>query len=1622
MNFLLPEGKELNQIFEQTVRTAWERGGGDHNAISLLCAALIALPRPVPMGELVQAIDLDQEETRDLCGDLFPTLRVDDQLVSFADEDFEDYVAQRGASELARIRTKIAQQMLRNAGSDPYAARHVVSLLIEAGMENEALVEAMKEPNDKLFPDPVMRRLCHLERMRGALKVCSRTGNGSESLTILLVGAEALRTSDAMADMLARNADLATKFARDAVDRLVLSNVKYFAAHGPVLCHYMVEDAKAQLFSRVAYSKKMFFGWQDTNKEVSGYREHSQDFSFDDTAAYCYTVLVIDGTDSLLKTLNRLKENRYPTFMALIERLLNQRDIKLLEDLLSFHRLQAIERIQVLSMLIRLGADIDPTIPETLLARLISEGVFDIVKSKNGAKHTALRECALEICEYLVHSGHSTVVVQQLLTKWSAAAFPRGTSTSGYKVPPEKLWLKFECLLAELEGRPIEAYEFFGLEAPPTRDWNVESGISREENTRRFESYSHLAAVLPFYLSRAQYIRTGNLDIFLGSGRSAWTSKIRTDINRRSTGRSVEFSLLSAAASVVSIGRGNISKHFQLIRELIESEGFPFNAEDVSTLLFPFTWRSEGHGPLTEYANQWLPKIAAAKISSSTKAKSYLAVSRLLVNVSLETSASFFSKAFMVLEEIDYHEMSLLGIFDRLTSVVANTISAEESRAAAISLASFGTDVAIRLEGYDHFPWANLSRAIGRLNAPIALAIASRWEDDDMGVDTETLQVILHEGVKNGDIPVGYAASARYLSERTYDKLVPEIISASKYADEKTRYAVREMLAECEALLNHTVPQPETDTAIVDMHSAVPLGRWTRYLKERIEFLRELPSPVEDETSHSDYGPQSEIRRVEFLKSLDWQNASFQSAEEISVFVGEVRATARKGQSHFYDDKELYRLIRKRILAHHQTELLKHLSDSILKDDSNYLLAEVLANSVEDWLVNSIMVQDWCRINIPVLLSSRLIMFTRSLYDTAPLAKLIDTKCITAEKFYEAVLLGIPEYIEKFDARMTYDIIQIVAGLVPPSEANRALTSYLDRLFVRTAPEDRLNPEDLPVDIAEAQARLLYANLGDVSLAIRWRAAHAVRALFELECAEVIDHLIQRYARRDELSFRSKNAPFYWVAARLWLTIAISRACVDNPAFASRYANFLLSILSDADFPHLLAMSFAKQGLEVLAFTGAVKLTPAQKTLVRTACTSPLPKQKRPKDLDSGGDRAESTSEGRRFHFDSMDTLRYWYPNRAEIFADVSLTKFVDEAERWIVDEWGVAGNPWRWLDEPRRRKFERYERLTSHSHGSLPRAERFSTHLEWHAMWCAIGSLMAKHPLNKGEWGDDRLQEEFKSSTVVASPHTWLSDLRSPKPLEPQFWVAPKKESQWVSEPSPAEILSILGLDKPSPWFLASSQYTCYWEKYHQSIGVTSCLVSPQTSSALLRALQFSNETHGHYLPSGDGEGINTPPFVLEKWLAQAPGREGLDEKDDFGESLAASVSRPDDLVIALCGLIPSTDYNFGWQVASTSELAFYSEQWTERIPENRYYDDWKWVRSTGERLQCERTILEDVLRQKQRNLLIKIHTYRKKDEDQFDESEDAKSEYFNTYVLLTQEGVIETATGPVGTWKTPS
>jgi hypothetical protein len=285
--------------------------------------------------------------------------------------------------------------------------------------------------------------------------------------------------------------------------------------------------------------------------------------------------------------------------------------------------------------------------------------------------------------------------------------------------------------------------------------------------------------------------------------------------------------------------------------------------------------------------------------------------------------------------------------------------------------------------------------------------------------------------------------------------------------------------------------------------------------------------------------------------------------------------------------------------------------------------------------------------------------------------------------------------------------------------------------------------------------------MSDCDLRIRWRAAHSVRRLAAFCLYEPLDAWVNLYDHTTEHAFRAANEPFYWIAAQLWSVIALNRIAYETPAAIAGHLQKILHIATDESFPHVLIRAFAKDASLRLLDSGCAKLSAKDRNLLAHANTGRVNRQK--KNRTFGRPRASGDKRRRAFDFDRLDTVPYWYEGATAVFADISMEEFLDAAEGWIIDRWKIQPGTSRWGDQSRRYRFsDRKWTRSSHSHGSEPTLEHFSTYLERHAMFCSVGELLRSRPLLQSD--DD---DSFDG---------WLKR----KPRRGNLWVTTS-----VSEPS---------------------------------------------------------------------------------------------------------------------------------------------------------------------------------------------------------------------------------------------
>ena len=422
-------------------------------------------------------------------------------------------------------------------------------------------------------------------------------------------------------------------------------------------------------------------------------------------------------------------------------------------------------------------------------------------------------------------------------------------------------------------------------------------------------------------------------------------------------------------------------------------------------------------------------------------------------------------------------------------------------------------------------------------------------------------------------------------------------------------------------------------------------------------------------------------------------------------------------------------------------------------------------------------------------------------------------------------------------------------------------------------------------------------DLSDVDARQRWRAAHSLRRLARLGGASTLSKIVGETGRRAESAFRGSKRAVCLDRRQSLARHSPRPHRVKTPEAVAPHAIWLLdTALSDA-FPHVLLRDYAADACRELVAGGQVALSARQTTDLENVNQSMLARgtKKRNYGRSFEGPGRQQHRQERRFHFDGMDTVRYWYEPWLRAFEGLKPDEFLQAAERWIVDAWGVQDEEPYGSKEPRQGRFnERDWALGEREPGSIPTIEHHRTYLEWHTMWCAAGEILKTHRIAKPEYGDDNAVQELISWKKLSVPGIWLADLVGPRPLERERWRARVREPQSDDHISDERFLATMFVI--SPGFIVVDAYIqAQWARRREDVSIHSALVSRDTAPALLRALQTVEDSSDYYLcPEDHHLEIHEVDYTLLGWVKHPDGDSGFDEKDVYGNAIGGVQCAP--------------------------------------------------------------------------------------------------------------------------------
>jgi len=546
--------------------------------------------------------------------------------------------------------------------------------------------------------------------------------------------------------------------------------------------------------------------------------------------------------------------------------------------------------------------------------------------------------------------------------------------------------------------------------------------------------------------------------------------------------------------------------------------------------------------------------------------------------------------------------------------------------------------------------------------------------------------------------------------------------------------------------------------------------------------------------------------------------------------------------------------------------------------------------------------------------------------------------------------------------------------------------------------------------------------MSDIDTRIRWRAAHCLRRAARLRLCSAVEATIRQMDRSQESTFRDGAAPFYFVAAKLWVMLAMYRISAESPAMLSPFKDAILGWALSPDLPHVGIREYAKRTLMELNSAGVIALAASEIAVLREV-NRPL-KGQTSVERTTPASYNQVKDDALRFRFDQMDTLPYWYNDILRIFPTVSADQILDIADQWIRGKWGASAEANWWKKEPRKARYdERRFNRWSHRHGSYPQIERYGTYLEWNAMHCVVGELLATHPVAKTECHYRSLNYWF-GHFLPTSPPAWLADYRGPTPLETRIWVQDSgADDDWLQNINGDDVLMEIGaLDSSRPgWLVVDCHYDVHFPKRETSVRISTALVSPSTGAALVRALQTASNPWDFRIPYEDDDlAIAAPPYRLSGWIGHVEADDCFDRRDPFRYEVSSIRVRPGRGLTKMLDLERRVETDVIWVRKRGGEAALMYEAWCDEPPSEEDYST-RNINSAGWRFLARTDVVQSYLLKKNMDLICEIQISRRlRSEDRRSYDSDEKQKTHNKIILLRAQGELEDANGHIGAWAT--
>lgn len=1604
MEPLRPNGKNMDDIFKSLTEDAALRSG-NRALFKKIIKLLVTLPRPIPISFVNEVMKIDDNFFNDIIIDLSSGIRKNGDHIHFNDEDFEAFL--NNWSQFVKIDYEaLSEVFIERADREEYSSVHLGRYL-ELGGKHEELRQIVLERKFLKKPEDHYK---NVKTFLGRAKIAMRNAATEKDLVIYsklqTITAEASSSNHILESLLLNNPELEAIFIYDptldrrhSVDKPVEYLGSYYLRAAAILSRS--NDSHEVAKSLFALGNSWIKKWKSADSPDNDYRLEEIDISYGIEACLRLSGFdkAVDWSDQWTSR-SMIFELLYNTVIRIIN-FSDKADIDAWKEDVNFLRTDV--KIEILKAFRDAGIllKIDITGDVRLLTRYFS--IF-------GKTMPNYSNNLYFIIEQLLERGE-TDVAKELLSIINIRVPQRLPSFSGYHWEKENeqgilFFLKHHIYLGYLTNSPIEINTLLP-ESEKTESKSAHSK-TRNDSEDRQKLQQFYEIMLPIIKFRLSILTSNNGDLNLLNNLNTTLSSI-----------SYPYDFPDRFGSQYKITNLICEELFNLVWftedkksffDIIKDQCLRLSSNRSDLLLYLANKASLVKQ--TAFIEEFLAeadKNESSKIKPGSEMVSFYQEATVIANsVSFNLSKFYFDKLVEATQEID------LEAFDRIRLIPALvTTENGPNWETAWSFARYVEYCAIKLKGYEDFPWTLAIDGISKIDPFAVLPIICNWDHRSVEPINSLLlnslsqlldqEVLSKESVSalitcqniywNGYCEILDKLLTLYLKDASIRKrrqfldfvMNDFMFEMNNGQQQRLLPKILEILKKHKLQDTKSVRKMEQYRAYLDKDAAEKT--YVPSINNRIEkeFILEATLDIEEHESLETY-----------LINIKQDTHRYFSEEEKSKIVNKIKTTDKEGFKNYLS-----------VLIGLKNDLIPF-----------YFFSEILEESIGYWILQR-EIKSWILDNFEQLLLVQNCAYLRigDYERLEQLNKLRQTCQISDEYFHSIILKVVPSILENLNGVELYRLLELTS-LGMKGQERSSFTQWLINLWgTKVKQEFQFNiPKES--EIAKSEQALLTGVyrylLGHPDKRLRWRTARSLIKIISLGNTSLIGEMIQKQDEQTCSTFTDINEPFYWLASKTWLWIVLHKISVQNPDTLLNWMHRIKQEFTTPLFPHAQILWFVRATCLNLEKAFPKLFSDSELEIIENVLNSTVKNSS-----DKKRQTSKSTSK-QRFKFNYLDTVEYWYKGLGRCFG-ISANEVATIIDDILIDDWLISA------DFPAVNNTTNYNGdLTWHRKHERPVVEPYQTYLEYQGMQCAAMKLLKKYPLkdDDNDWGS---WSYWISEQGLLWDNYWLSDLKDPIPAEKDFWEPEHITKYWKYEITFEKLFNLPqygGIKNDIKTFILKEYSTIHWGKDYESRTISSALVKSKYGNSALITVQTLDGSYFHHLQSEEIlDGRDEEDMIYERSANQStdihsegflffpttktlnPERNSIDEYDESIKGMRKGRWILSSIFTKRSQIQISPDKRISFENNSPENPVSFFENWSntpEREGHGQSY-------STGTRLYIREDWLLTFLKVNELSLLLQTEIQRHQD----DSKSSFGNEDYSLYHLIQSDGTIHTLSG---------